>query len=141
MTEAVDLHRRYLPVEVRGPDIEHARAWFQGKLDFPVRPPRTRAPNARHARFIGARLSHVGSASAAHMMYDLGGSRVSVMAFQSPNVPLPGSTAQVVGPWHFHVDRLDGYNVAMFRDRDVTYAVTGDVEPSQMIRFVSMGLR
>ena len=137
LTSAVDIHRRFLPVEVQGPDEQAAGRWFWGKVDFPVRPPSVRASAGLPVSFVGARLSHVGQHPAAHFMYDFGGSRVSVMAFHAPDDHLPGREVRRVGPYRVHVDRRDGYNVALYRDRDVTYAITGDVDPGQMVRFVS----
>jgi len=137
--EAVAVHSRYLPVEVSGGDPQEVGRWFWGKVDFPVRPPAL--PDALPASFVGARLSHVGHSPAAHFIYDLDGSRVSVLEFQWTDVDLPEADVMHVGPHRVHVDRRNGYNVAFVRDQDVTWAVTGDLDPATMVRFVSGGLR
>lgn len=132
---AVAVHRRHLPAEVIGSDPQAAGRWFDGKLDFPVH------PLADPADFVGARLSSVGQFPAAHFMYDLHGSPVSVMAFKGQLNDLPADEVRTVGPFDVRLTRRDGYNVALYEDGGVTYAVTGDVDPSEMVRFVSHGMR
>jgi hypothetical protein len=74
------------------------------------------------------------------MMYDLGGAPMSVMAFRGPP---PAATGQVptLGAPPVRVEHVDGYNVAFVEDHDITYAITGEADPSQLVRFVSAGLR
>ena len=135
VVDAVQMHRQALPAEVSGSDPEVVRRWFWGKVNFPVRPPRPVAVGASPARFVGARVSHVGRFPAAHLMYDVGGARVSVMAFQGPPTAPTGKMRRF-GNSDVQFDRMDGYNVAFSRRGDVTYAVTGDVDPAGMIRFL-----
>ncbi len=136
VVDAVQMHRRNLPAEVGPTDPDAVRRWFWGKVKFPVQPPVTPASRAMPARFLGARVSHVGRFPAAHMMYDVGGARVSVMAYQGPGNPLPARDVRQVGTRTVHFDKMDGYNVAFSRSGDVTYAVTGDVPPARMVRFL-----
>ena len=136
VVDAVQMHRRDLPAEVGPTDPDAVRRWFWGKVNFPVRPPPSVSTGAVPARFLGARVSHVGRFPAAHMMYDVGGARVSVMAFQGPGRPLPSRDVRQVGPRTVHFDQLDGYNVAFSRSGDITYAVTGDVPPARMVPFL-----
>ena len=140
VVDAVRMHRRALPAEVAPADPDAVRRWFWGKVNFPVRPPipQTAGPNAVPARFLGARVSHVGRFPAAHMMYDVGGARVSVLAFQGP-ASLPTRDIRRVGERDVHFGRMDGYNVAFSRSGDVTYAVTGDVPQARMVRFLPAG--
>lgn len=136
MVDAVQMHRQGLPSEVDSSDPDAVRRWFWGKVNFPVQPPTAAATSALPARFLGARVSHVGRFPAAHMMYDVDGARVSVMAFRGANGPLPAAGGQQFGPRTVHFDRMDGYNVAFSRAGDITYAVTGDVAPARMVRFL-----
>ena len=138
VVDAVQMHRRALPAEMGPNDPEDVRRWFFGKVGFPVVPPRPQpaAQGATPARFLGARVSHVGRFPAAHMMYDVGGARVSVMAFREPPGMPPPGRLRTVGTRDVRLDRMDGYNVAFGRSGDVTYAVTGAVEPARMVRFL-----
>jgi hypothetical protein len=43
----------------------------------------------------------------------------------------------VVGNREVYFDEEHGYNVAMFRDRGVGYAIAGDLDQDQMMRLVS----
>ena len=134
VVDAVQMHRRDLPTEMGPSEPDAVRRWFWGKVNFPVQPPAATGPAP--ARFLGARVSHVGRFPAAHMMYDLGGARVSVMAFQGPEQPLPSREVRRVGARTVHFDKLDGYNVAFSRSGGVTYAVTGDVPQARMVPFL-----
>lgn len=139
--DAIDIHRRHLPAEVQAPDPDQVRRWFWGKVDFPVRLPAPPASAALPVRLVGARLSHVGPFPAAHMMYDLGGAPMSVMAFRGPPPAAASGDVTTPGSRPVRLQRADGYNVAFVEDHDITYAITGEVDPGQLVRFASGGLR
>lgn len=136
VVDAVSMHRRDLPAEVGPATPDDVRRWFWGKVNFPVQAPVQGVAGAVPARFLGARVSHVGRFPAAHLMYDVGGARVSVMAFQGPGQAMPSREVRRVGARTVHFDKLDGYNVAFSRSGDVTYAVTGDVPTARMVGFL-----
>ena len=138
--DAVEIHRRFLPMEVRSPDDRQVQEWFRPKVDFPVRLPRFAGggPGGR-PRLLGGRLSPVGRHVAAHLMYEMDGAPFSVMVFQDGGSP--DSLPTPPGPPRVRMDRVDGYNVASFRRNGVTYTVTGEVDGARMVRMISSQLR
>jgi anti-sigma factor RsiW len=130
--DAIAKYRRDLPVEVTGGD-DQVRAWFANKVDFAVRPPRL----PPHSIFRGGRLANVGTREAALLVYDVGGEKVSVLVFDPRNVPLETRRHRYVGNHDVFLDGQRGYNVAFYRDRDVGYAFTSDMDEDRMIQLVS----
>jgi len=134
---SVDFHRRDLPVEVAG-DHETIRQWFRDKVDFPVRLPEFDVE--QNLSVVGARLSHVESYSAAHVVYQVGAAKVSVMLFPDDGqLDVPSRKEERVGSDYFR-DNRSGYNVAVFRDNGVTYAITTDMPERSFERLVSTAL-
>ncbi len=130
--DAIARHQRDLPIEVRG-GPEDVRAWFNGKVSFAVRPPRL----APQAVLRGARLAHVRDRDAAYLVYDVNGERVSVVVFDPSNLPLETRRSRQVGQQPVYLGGERGYHVAMFRDRDIGYAVTSDMDEDRMLQLVS----
>jgi mycothiol system anti-sigma-R factor len=129
--DAIAKHRRDLPAEVTRPD--QVRAWFADKVDFAVRPPRL-PPNYV---FRGARLANVHEREAAYLVYEVNGDKVSVLVFDPRDVPLQARQHRTIGNHDVYLDGQRGYNVAVYRDRDVGYAFTSEMDQDQMIQLVS----
>ena len=131
-------HTRNLPVEVASPNPDEVANWFQGKVDFPVRVPRF----GGDARLLGARIGHLGAQHAAYLVYSVqGGHKVSVYVFDPGEVQIPQPRGFVVAnrPVYMNVER--GYHVAVFRDREVGYAVYSDLDDAQMVQMVRYSFR
>jgi anti-sigma factor RsiW len=128
--DVVQRHVRELPMEVRGPDPALAASWFRGKVDFPVRDPGLRLTGAS---FEGARVSSVRSSQAAQMVYTVDGHRVSLMIFPAGRVSVEGARVIRDGDVEFFVGRRNGYNVAVFFDGDLAYAVSSDLPVPRLI--------
>lgn len=130
--DAISKHQRDLPIEVRGnPDV--VRAWLSNKVPFamrlPILPPQ--------AVLRGARLANVRDHDAAYLVYDVGGARVSVMVFDPSNVPMATQRLRQVGHRNLYFDGERGYNVMVYRDRDIGYAFTSDLDEDRMVQLVS----
>ena len=121
---SVDWHRRNMPVEVTGPDADVIREWFMSKVDFPVRLPNFEP--SLHANALGGRLSHLNNQSAAHVLYEIDGLKVSVILFEEPHLRVPTRARGAMGGDYLYGNR-QGYNVAVFRDNGVTYAITTEI--------------
>lgn len=132
--DAVARHERELPIEVQGPDPEQVRTWFQGKLDVPVRPPMLRQPQAH---LVGGRLSHLGERQAAYLVYDLGGSKVSVFIFDPQDLATGRLRRRNVHGRDVWVGGAHGYNVAVVNDGGLGYAFTSDLSENRMLDVVS----
>jgi hypothetical protein len=131
-------HARNIPVEVVGPDVERVGSWFNGKVEFPVRPPHLRA-SAKQVNLLGARLSQVRWRDAATLLYDVGGHKVTVMVFDPGNLPLDrnGLRAVHVGNRDVYVGAARGRNVAVVQRGPIAYALSGDVDLGEMLQLAA----
>lgn len=131
--DVVGTHARNLPIEVPGPDPGRVRTWFDGKVDFPVDPPRIEG-----ARLVGARLGYVHDREAAELQYrNADGDRVSVFIFDPRDLDLAAPRARRIEGREVYFGQQSGYSVAAFRNKGMGYAITGDVNEDQMAQIVS----
>ena len=129
--DVVAKHKRNLPLEVSGP-ADKLKTWYSDKLEFPVRPPRLEGASLR-----GGRLANVGQQQAAYLLYDASGNKVSVFIFDAGDMRFETNRRMMVNDREVFVDEDRGYNVAMFRQQGVGYAIASDMPEAQMLRFVS----
>jgi anti-sigma factor RsiW len=129
--DVIAKHQRNLPIEVSG-GVDQLKRWYAGKVDFPVRPPRL-----PHAALRGGRLSDIGERQAAYLVYDVGGNKVSVFIFDPGNESLESQRKAIIDNHEVYFDQERGYNVAMYRDRGVGYAIASDLDSGQMYKLVS----
>ena len=132
--DVVQRHTRQLPMEVEGPDPVRAASWFRGKVDFPVRAP---VLNLKQASFQGARLSNVRAHQAAHMTYNVDGHRVTLMIFNPHTALLRGGQHIKVGRRDVLLGRRNGFNVAVFFDGDMAYALSSDLSQDRLLKLVA----
>lgn len=131
--DVVAKHQRQLPIEVSGAP-EQVKKWYSGKVDFPVRVPQFRDVQAA---LRGGRLASIGDKQAAYLVYDVHGDKVSVFIFDASELPIEARRKAVVGNREVYFDQEHGYNVALFRDRGVGYAIASDLDQDQMMKLVS----
>jgi mycothiol system anti-sigma-R factor len=132
--DLVAKHRGATPIEVSG-GAEQVRKWYADKVDFPVHVPQLCHQTSCSLR--GARLSSVGDKPAAYLVYDINGDKVSVFIFDATDMPIETRRHQIIGNREVYFDQEHGYNVALFRDRGVGYAITSDLDQEQMMKLVS----
>jgi mycothiol system anti-sigma-R factor len=129
--DAVARHHSNLPIEVSG-GTDQVKKWFGDKVDFPVRPPHLGAAALR-----GGRIANIRDRQAAYLVYDSGGNKVSVFIFDPGDLPMEAQRRQVIGNREVYFDQGRGYNVAMYRDHGVGYAIASDLDADQMFKLVS----
>lgn len=128
IAEAVDWHRRAVPIEVTGPNASTVGDWFAEKVSFAVSVPDL----GRSVRLLGGRLSHVRHHEAAYILYEANGSKLSVMAFGDTS-ELPESLRR---NGETFVDNSGGYNVAVHVRDGVTYTFTSNMEANALVELV-----
>ena len=121
-------HRKRLPFDVRGPQIEQVRQYFRDKLPFAVRLPHF---TDRQVRLIGARLTNLRGSPAAYVVYRVGPERLSVFVMGEEMVPLFRRNQK------YHVHAANGYNVAMYASGSTAYAVTSEIERNRLTQLVA----
>jgi mycothiol system anti-sigma-R factor len=133
--DVISKHQRNLPIEISG-DREQVRRWYADKVDFPVRPPRFEQA-AKQVELRGARLANVRDRQAAYLVYSVNGNKVSVFIFDPGELRLEAPRKQRIGDREVYFDESRGYNVALYRDRGVGYAIASDLDQDQMVKLVS----
>jgi anti-sigma factor RsiW len=131
--DLVNRHARQLPMEIQGTDPREAATWFRGKVDFPVRAPLV---NLKEATFQGARLSNVRSHQAAHMTYNVDGHPVTLMIFNPQVNGFTGGSHVTVNGKDVILGRRKGYNVAIFMQGDMAYALSSDLSQKRLLKLV-----
>lgn len=132
--QTVDWHSGNFPIEVTGPDAQNVATWFKDKVDFPVRLPRFASDRVT---LLGARLAHVQDRRAAYLVYEVDGTRMSVMVFDGQGLAVPSDRIRHVGDRDMMVVNQRGYEVALLQDDGVTYTITSELPEKQFLKLVS----
>ena len=133
VNDVVDRHVQSLPMEIQDPNQVKAASWFQGKIDFPVRP---LGPGIKNATFEGARVSNVRENQAAQMVYTVDGKKVTLMVFPAHRFSVSGGNMLTVKGKRILTGRRNGYNVAMSKEGDMIYAVSSDLPTQKLVELL-----
>lgn len=134
----VDWHQRNYPLEVQSPSAKVISNWFHGKVDFPVRLPQFPGKKV----FIqGCRIAHVLDRRAAYVLYNVDGTRMSVLMFQGDGLKVPGHTIRKIQQRDVAFMNAHGYNVAVMRNDGVTYAMTTALPEAKFIEIMKDSLK
>lgn len=133
LDDVVERHAREHPAEVSGPPMQVA-SWFQGKLEFSVRPIEF---SRSDVRLVGARLSSVRDRDAAAFYYDVHGRRVTVVVFEGPT-PMP----QAVQPTHvagraLYIGHARGRTIPVVQHHGLSYAIAGDLDSRSLLQLAA----
>jgi anti-sigma factor RsiW len=133
LASAVAHHQRDLPLEVRAPELPAIQSWFRGKVDFSP----SRIPSLRKVNLVGARLSNITDRQAAYVTYGTpnGQRRVSLFVFDAPDLTLPG--ARRVNDRDVVIANQKGYNVAIWKDREIAYSLVSDLDEQDILELVA----
>jgi mycothiol system anti-sigma-R factor len=129
--DVIAKHQKQLPIEVTG-GADQLKKWYADKVDFPVRP-----LDLPHAALRGGRLTNIGDKQAAYLVYDFNGDKVSVFVFDPSDLPMEAQRKAVIKNREVFFDQERGYNVALFRDHGVGYAIASDLDSDKMMQLVS----
>jgi anti-sigma factor RsiW len=113
--------------------VKQVQSWFDGKVPFAV--PALRLEPLASLR--GGRLCNLGNRDAAMLQYEQGGRKISVFVFDAQGLHLRAQNRRMIGNREVFIDRASGYQVAVFRDRELGYAIAGNVGEPEFVRLVS----
>jgi anti-sigma factor RsiW len=133
VSDAVRWHRRDMPVEITGPDQARVSDWFVTKVEFPVRAPEFTSD----AILLGGRIGNVQNHDAAYLLYEVNGSKVSVLLFEAED---SGLTELTGGEGRVYIDNSSGYNVGIGQRDGVGYAFTSDLPSDRFAALVTHSL-
>ncbi len=134
--EAVRKHARDLPLEVSADAVaaDAIPAMLASKLDFYPRPPRFQAPGLS---LVGARLSSINARPAAYMRYRTPHGGMGLFIIDDPAGEV-GNVGRAVkaGPATVRVMNSRGYNVAVWRQREIVYSLVADLDEGDLVKLV-----
>ncbi len=134
--ETVRKHARDLPLELSAAAVtaDAIPAMLASKLDFYPRPPRFRAPGLS---LVGARLSTISDRPAAYMRYQTPHGHMGLFIIDDPGGEVGRMGRAVkVGPATVRLMNSRGYNVAVWRQREIVYSLVSDLDESDLVRLV-----
>jgi anti-sigma factor RsiW len=131
-SEIADLHVSTLasstPVDVLSTDRHTVKPWFQGKIPFAFN-----LPELQNTGFslLGGRMSYLGQAPGAHLIYDVGKHHISVFIFQERELP-PGLTNNVFKPKGL------SFSMESWSQNGLRYFVVGDASADDIDRLCKL---
>lgn len=137
-SQTIEWHKGNLPLEVKGPDAKTVSRWFTGKVNFPVRLPKFAG---KKSKIIGARLAHIQDRRAAYVLYDVDGSRLSVMMFQGKDLKVPSAKVRKVAGRDVALMNDNGYEVAVMQNHGVTYTMASELPEASFVKVMEASLR
>jgi len=136
--EAVNDHVRLLqserPLEVESSGIHQVIPWFSGKLDF--------APGIRFAGdaefpLRGGAVGYFVDRKAAALVYGRRLHSISLFVFKADGLPWPSAPLEPAGRAHVYRTAARGFNVLLWRDGELGYALVSDVSAGDLMLLAS----
>ena len=133
VAEAVNDHVRVLisqqPLEVKSSDTHQVRPWFAGRVDF--------APVVRFGGDVefplqGGAVGYFVDRKAAVLVYGHRLHTISLLVFPAEGLRWPRRGVTPLGGVEAYVGATRGFNVLLWREGDLGYALVSDVEPGAL---------
>jgi len=121
----------YSGIQVTSSNPDEVKRWFGGRVDFGVNVP------ALSARLKGARLCLLDKKRLALLFYEHNGSQISLFMTGelNPERLLSGKEVEVRGK-KVRVVEQKGYNLLLWRDRGLTYALVSDLSLDELKKII-----
>jgi len=138
VTEAVNDHVRMLqsqhPLEVESSGIHQVIPWFSGRLDFA---PGIRFPGDEDFPLRGGAVGYFVDRKAATLVFGRRQHEISLFVFKAEGLPWP--TRGLAGAGRVEVSRTSarGFNVLLWRDGELGYALVSDVDRHDLMLLAS----
>jgi len=133
VTEAVNDHLRILssqhPLDIESGGMHQVKPWFQGRLDFaPV------VPFLGDAEFPlrGGAVGYYLERKAAVFVFTRRLHEISLFVFRAAGLPWPTTGRQAVGGARATITTSRGFNVILWREGELGYALVSDVDVPEL---------
>jgi anti-sigma factor RsiW len=111
-------------IDIASSDRHVVRPWFQGRLEFA---PMVRDLSAQGFDLLGARLDRVGDRQAVAVVYRLHGHVIDVFSWRGTGVSAEKEREATIR----------GFNVIIWSDSDMDFAVVSDTDSAELKRFTA----
>jgi anti-sigma factor RsiW len=133
VAEAVNDHLRLLfsqqPLEVRASGLHQVRPWFTGRLDFA---PVVRFGGDDQFPLQGGTVGYFLDRKAAIVVYHHGQHVMSLVIVRSEGLSWPRAGDEPIAGVQARLDSVRGFNVLLWRQGDLGYALVSDAEPATL---------
>lgn len=135
VTEAVNDHLRVLyaerPLEVESGATAPIRTWFGGRLDFA---PALDFAGDKEFALQGGAVAYFVDRKAAAFLYKRGNQRISAFVFRASGLPWALRGEAALGRVSASKAQERGFNVLLWRDADLGYALVSDLGEPELVR-------
>jgi anti-sigma factor RsiW len=135
INEAVNDHLRVLyaehPIEIESGGIHQVKPWFTGRLDFA--PPITFSGDDEFP-LVGGAVGLFVDRKAATFVFKHRLHTVTLFVFRSDGLPFPLHNETVVAGQAASQVSSRGFNLLLWREADLGYALVSDVDPTALAR-------
>jgi anti-sigma factor (TIGR02949 family) len=137
--EAINDHVRMLqsqqPLEVESSSMHQVIPWFSGRLDF--------APTIRFAGdadfpLRGGAVGYFVDRKAAVLVFGRRLHRISLFVFKADGLPWPAGKLEPAGRAEVYGTSARGFNVLLWRDGELGYALVSDVNAKDLMLLASL---
>ena len=121
----------YSGIQITSTNHDEVKAWFGGRVDFGVNVPEL------SARLKGARLCLLDKKRLALVFYELNGSQISLFMTDelNPKRLFSGKEVEVRGK-KVRIMEQKGYNLLLWQDRGLTYALVSDLNLEELKKII-----
>ncbi len=127
---AISYHQHQLPLDVQDAQLPRIQSFLAGKVDFAP----GRIPELHNVAVIGARLSHLADRQAAYVAYGTPQRRIGLFVFDAPDLTISGGRR--ISDREVMLANQRGYNVAIWKDREIAYSLVSDLDEQQLLELV-----
>jgi len=133
--EAISDHLRVLyaqhPIEIESGGIHQVKPWFAGKLDFA---PALEFSGDEEFPLQGGAIALFVDRKAATFVFKHRLHTASLFVFRSHDLSWPSAADRVIGRLSAVSASARGFNVLLWQDRDLGYALVSDMDPNALDR-------
>jgi anti-sigma factor RsiW len=133
--EAINDHLRVLyaqhPIEIESGGIHQVKPWFAGKLDFA---PVLQFSGDEEFPLEGGAIAVFVDRKAATFVFKHRLHVASLFIFRSQDLSFPSRSDQPIGGHSASSAASRGFNVLLWRDHDLGYALVSDMDPKSLAR-------
>jgi anti-sigma factor RsiW len=130
----VEDHARYqsATTEVTSSEPEVINAWFRDRVRFSVQPPRL-----SDSSLVGGRLCNLRGHPAALVFYRKPQTMISLFVLDGRDIELPKEHLIALEERPCFVTAERGYNVVMWKQRGLLYALVSDLRSAELLQLSS----
>jgi anti-sigma factor RsiW len=136
--EAVNDHLRVVasthPVEIESGGIHQVKPWFTGKLDFA---PRVAFAGDDDFPLVGGATGWFRDRAAAVFVWKRRLHTITLLVFRAEGLPWPTRGLRELGRLHVDEAQARGFNVLLWRDGDLGYALVSDVNAADLAQLAA----